>query len=120
LLFEPVMLNGVAVLHSPIRLGPRRSFKGDETGSLNSPKPVVCADQFIGMTFDPSTQDRLFFSKLSDWSYEREWRIVTALNARRQSPDGKLNLRDVDRHHLAGVIWAGEQARTTFHRFPVN
>ena len=58
-----------------------RSFNGDKTGSLNIPKPVVYADQFIGMTFDPSTQDRLFFSKLSDWSYEREWRVVTALNA---------------------------------------
>ena len=49
-----------------------QSFKGDETGSLNVPKPVVYSDQFSGMTFDPSTQDRLFFSKLLDWSYERE------------------------------------------------
>ena len=53
-----------------------QSFKGDETGSLNIPKPVVYAEQFLGMTFDPSTQDRLFFSKLSDWSYEREWRVA--------------------------------------------
>ena len=87
------------------------SFKGDETGSLNIPKPVVYSDQFFGMTFDPSTQDRLFFSKLSDWSYEREWRIVTALNACRQSLDRTLYLRDVDRHHVSGVIYgwrAGE------------
>jgi hypothetical protein len=81
-----------------------RSFKGDETGSLNIPKPVVYTEQFIGMTFDPSTQDRLFFSKLSDWSYEREWRVVTALNACHRSSDGKLYLRDVDRLHLTGVI----------------
>jgi hypothetical protein len=80
------------------------SFKGDETGSLNLPKAVVYSDQFMGMTFDPSTQDRLFFSKLSDWSYEREWRIVTALSACRQSPDGKLYLRDADPVHLTGVI----------------
>jgi hypothetical protein len=80
------------------------SFKGDETGSLNIPKPVVYAEQFIGMTFDPSTQDRLFFSKLSDWSYEREWRVVTALKTCRRSSDGKLYLRDVDRLHLTGVI----------------
>jgi hypothetical protein len=45
-----------------------RSLKGDETGRLNIPKPVVYTNRFIGMTFDPSTQDRLFFSKLSDWS----------------------------------------------------
>jgi Protein of unknown function (DUF2971) len=81
-----------------------QSFKGDETGSLNIPKPVVYAEQFAGMTFDPSTQDRLFFSKLLDWSYEREWRVVTALNACHQSPDGKLYLRDVDRRHLTSVI----------------
>ena len=87
-----------------------QSFKGDETGSLNIPKPVVYADQFIGMTFDPSTQDRLFFSKLSDWSYEREWRVVTALNACRRSSDGKLYLRDVDHLHLTGVI-CGWRAR---------
>jgi len=81
-----------------------RSFNGDETGSLNIPKPVVYTDQFIGMTFDPSTQDRLFFSKLSDWSYEREWRVVTALKTCRRSSDNKLYLRDVDRLHLTGVI----------------
>jgi hypothetical protein len=80
------------------------SFKGDETGSLNILKPVVYTEQFIGMTFDPSTQDRLFFSKLADWSYEREWRVATALNACRQSSDGELYLRDVNSLHLTGVI----------------
>jgi hypothetical protein len=30
-----------------------KSFNGDETGSLNIPKPVVYAEEFIGMTFDP-------------------------------------------------------------------
>jgi hypothetical protein len=87
-----------------------RSFNSDKTGSLNIPKPVVYADQFIGMTFDPSTQDRLFFSKLSDWSYEREWRVVTALNTCRRPAMGNLYLRDVDRHHLTGVI-CGWRAR---------
>ena len=90
--------------------GLERSFNGDKTGSLNILKPVVYADQFVGMTFDPSTQDRLFFSKLSDWSYEREWRVVTALNACRQSTNGGLHLRDVDRVHLTGVI-CGWRAR---------
>jgi hypothetical protein len=80
------------------------SFNGDKTGSLNIPKPVIYADQFIGMTFDPSTQDRLFFSKLSDWSYEREWRVVTALNSCCRLQDGNLYLRKVDPHHVVGVI----------------
>ena len=81
-----------------------QSFKGDKTGSLNIPKSVAYADQFIGMTFDPSTQDRLFFSKLSDWSYEREWRVVTSLTTCHRSSDGKLYLLDVDPLHLTGVI----------------
>lgn len=79
-------------------------FKGDETGSLNIPKPVKYHKEFIGMTFDPSTQDRLFFSKLSDWSYEREWRIVAALDTCCQSPDSKLYLRNVDPSHITNVI----------------
>jgi DUF2971 family protein len=81
-----------------------RSFNGDETGSLNIPKPVVYAERFIGMTFDPSTQDRLFFSKLSDWSYEREWRVVTALSACYRSPENDLYLRDIDSTHLTHII----------------
>ena len=64
------LARGFAVIFEDLE----RSFNGDETGSLNVPKPVVYTERFIGMTFDPSTQDRLFFSKLSDWSYEREWR----------------------------------------------
>jgi hypothetical protein len=80
------------------------TFNGDDTGSLNIAKPVIYAERFLGMTFDPSTQDRLFFSKLSDWSYEREWRIVTALSRCRRSPDEELYLRDVDSSYLTGVI----------------
>jgi hypothetical protein len=81
----------------------RRSFPGDRTGSLNVPKPVSYADRFLGMTFDPATQDRIFFSKLSDWSYEREWRVVTQLNAC-ETPDGRLRLRNVGPGHLTEVI----------------
>lgn len=79
-------------------------FTGDATGSLNVPKPVGYTDHFTGMTFDPATQDRLFFSKLSDWAYEREWRIVTALSHCRHLPAAGLYLRDVAPKHMTGVI----------------
>ena len=85
------------------RGGGRSKSADDETGSLNIPKPVVYTERFIGMTFDPSTQDRLFFSKLSDWSYEREWRVVTALESCRRSSDGKLHLYDVPSFHLLSI-----------------
>jgi Protein of unknown function (DUF2971) len=78
-------------------------FGGDKTGSLNIPKSVDYAERFVGMTFDPRTQDRLFFSKLSDWSYEREWRVVTSLKACSVSAE-KLYLRKVPPKHITGVI----------------
>ena len=80
------------------------SFAGDETGSLNIPKCVIYTQRFIGMTYDPSTQDQLFFSKLSDWSYEREWRVVTALSGCSRPPSSTLYLRIVDPLHLTHVI----------------
>ena len=79
-------------------------FRGDETGSLNITKRVDYTEEFLGMTFDPSTQDRLFFSKLKDWSYEREWRVVTALAGCQRSPDGKLYLREATPSPMTGVI----------------
>lgn len=88
-----------------------QSFKGDETGSLNIPKPVVYSNEYLGMTFDPVTQDRLFFSKLSDWSYEKEWRVVTALSDCDLSSDNRLYLRKVNHLHVVGVIcgWRATQ-----------
>jgi hypothetical protein len=94
-----------------------RSFEGDGTGSLNVPKRVDYPDEFIGMTYDPSTQDRLFFSKLSDWSYEREWRVVTALKGCRLSSDGKLYLRDVDPLHVTDVICGWRVGKDEFLSF---
>ena len=56
------------------------------------------------MTHDPSTQDNLFFSKFQDWSYEREWRIVSALSDCKRSDDGKMYLRYIDPSIVTGVI----------------
>ena len=82
------------------------SFPGDDTVSLNALKPVVYTKRVLGMTFDPSTQDRLFFYKNSDWSYEREWRVVTPLNTCRccRSSKHKIFLRDVDPNLIDSVI----------------
>jgi Protein of unknown function (DUF2971) len=79
-------------------------FLGDATGSLNMPKRVTYSENFVGMTFDPSTQDRIFFSKLSDWSYEREWRIVSPLSACLHSEASSLFLRKVPPKSLKRVI----------------
>lgn len=80
-------------------------FTGDGTGSLNHLKPVKYPEVLPGMTFDPATQDQLFFSKLQDWSYEREYRVVTALSCCTSSPDGKHYLRELEPNLVTEVIF---------------
>ncbi len=80
------------------------TFPGDETGSLNTLKEVQYTSEFLGMTFDPTTQDRLFFSKLRDWDYEREWRVVCALADCEIGSLGANSLRTIDRRRVEAVI----------------
>jgi Protein of unknown function (DUF2971) len=86
--------------------GLEQCFAGDRTGSLNMAKAVDYSNRFLGMTFDPSSQDRLFFSKLDDWSYEKEWRVVRALDQCRKDGAGAvpLHLHDIPGHHVSAVI----------------
>jgi hypothetical protein len=81
-----------------------KKFSGDATGSLNVLKRVQYVEDMTGMTFDPPTQDNLFFCKFKDWSYEREWRVVSALSNCQLSTDGKMNLRLVELPIVTGVI----------------
>jgi hypothetical protein len=81
-----------------------QEFPGDATGSLNTLAPVHYVNDLVGMTHDPSTQNNLFFCKFQDWSYEREWRVVSALSACSLGPDGKMHLRSVSRARITGVI----------------
>lgn len=79
-------------------------FPGDATGSLNIPKPVKYVEDLVGLTHDPTTQDSLFFCKFSDWSYEREWRIVTALSQCQRSAARNLYIRRVSPKIVSRVI----------------
>lgn len=79
-------------------------FPENSTGSLNVVKPVNYVEDLVGMTHDPSTQDNLFFSKFQDWSYEREWRVVSALSSCQLSGDGKMHLRHISPSIVTGVI----------------
>ena len=79
-------------------------FAEDCTGSLNVAKPVKYEERFSGMTFDPSTQDALFFCKLADWSYEKEWRVVSALSACGERRADGLYLRRFPELRIASVI----------------
>lgn len=79
-------------------------FPKDSTGSLNVLKPVNYVEDLVGMTHDPSTQDNLFFCKFQDWSYEQEWRVVSALSDCQLSDDGKMHLRSVGPSVVTGII----------------
>ena len=79
-------------------------FPGDSTGSLNVVKPVHYVHNLVGMTHDPSTQDNLFFSKFADWSYECEWRVVSALSKCHLSKDGTTHIRNVKPSAVTGII----------------
>lgn len=79
-------------------------FPNDPTGSLNVVKPINYVEDFVGMTHDPSTQDNLFFGKFQDWSYEREWRVVSALSSCQISDDGKMHIRYIRPSTVTGVI----------------
>lgn len=84
--------------------GLEREFCGDATGSLNALKPVAYVDHLVGMTFDPSTQDDIFYRKFQDWGYEFEWRVVSALRACQPSVEKTNYLRSVSRTAVTGVI----------------
>ncbi len=56
-----------------------KSFLGDDTGILNELKRVTYSDKRKGMSFIPDSHVNMFFSKLNDWSYEKEHRVVMAL-----------------------------------------
>jgi hypothetical protein len=77
-------------------------FLGDATGSLNVLRPVLYSNSISGMTFDPETQERLFFSKLSDWSYEREWRVILPLT--QCKVDKGMHLREINPECVTGVF----------------
>ena len=79
-------------------------FLENSTGSLNVVKPVNYVEDLVGMTHGPSTQDNLFFSKFQDWSYECEWRVVSALSSCQLSDDGKMHLRHISPSKVTGVI----------------
>ena len=81
-----------------------QKFAQDDTGSLNILKPVKYVEDLVGMTHDPATQDNLFLCKFQDWSYEREWRIISPLSVCTISADRRMHLRCVAPSIVTGII----------------
>ncbi len=81
-------------------------FSGDETGVLDEVKPVIYSNVFRGMTFDPSSQNELFFWKHADWAYEQEVRVVSSLKKCNFSEINGNNMfiRSIDKKYISGII----------------
>jgi len=81
-------------------------FNGDSTGTLNKLAPVKYCENPLGMTFDPQTQENLFFTKFSDWQYESEYRIVRALKDcnETKSDNEKLFFHEIPPEHITEII----------------
>lgn len=100
-------------------------FEGNDTGILDQVQPVSYSDFFEGMTFRPSSQKNLFFWKYSDWSYERESRVISALESCQKKAVGSTTmwLREIDPKFVCGVIigWnVKEEVRQRLVKFSLS
>lgn len=75
--------------------------------SWNHPKKVLYSRGNESMTFDPCTHDLLTLTKHFDWSYEKEWRLISALHSCQKVPskDGPIYVQNVDRSYVTEVIF---------------
>lgn len=60
--------------------GMNEVFKGDDTNLLSLPIKVLYERNTLSITFYTQSHMCLFFSKFSDWSYEKEVRVVLPLD----------------------------------------
>lgn len=93
-------------------------FPGDDTGVLECVKEVTYTPMPSPITFDPSSTDAIFFEKLEDWVYEREFRVVTPLescSAYEFAPGRSFPSRRVPKTRVRRILigWrvAGEKRR---------
>ena len=87
--------------------GLAEEFPGDETGILHQLRDVEYFPRRPSVTFQPASHQHLFFSKLADWSYERESRVVMALSDCEQGQNNsgeKLYLYQLKQARASRVI----------------
>jgi uncharacterized protein YuzE len=82
------------------------TFIGDDTGILNRLMPVRYEKDTTGVTFYPDSQETLFFTKLPDWSYEKEVRVILQLSScdTRQNGANKIYYKNLDKKHVSSII----------------
>lgn len=63
-------------------------YIGDETRRFNKVTPILYDSQPRMMTFEPKSDRNLYFYKHSDWSYEKEYRVIKPLKRCSHVGDG--------------------------------
>lgn len=58
----------------------RQRFNGDGTGVLHQLDKVIYCDERKATTTKPSDLSEIFRTKLSDWKYEEEYRVIESLS----------------------------------------
>ncbi|MBU2089418.1 MAG: DUF2971 domain-containing protein [Alphaproteobacteria bacterium] len=80
----------------------REIFSDDSTSLIGHLSPVEYHDTIRMMDFVPSSVRYFFLSKLKDWSYEREWRVILPL--KECDSNGNIYLKSIDPSYVSGVI----------------
>jgi hypothetical protein len=93
-------------------------FQGDNTGILSQPLAVQYEREQLSITFNTKSHEALFFSKYSDWSYEKEVRVVMPLSDCQKELIGEkyIYIRKVQRSCISRLIlgWnMSKEARKT-------
>jgi hypothetical protein len=81
-------------------------FPGDDTDVLDTLRNVTYGEIRPSVTFDPESHIPLFFSKLSDWSYEQEVRAVRSLSTciTQETNSGSIHLAEIDKNFLTRIL----------------
>lgn len=79
-------------------------FEGDNTGVLNVFRPIEYQTPRRSVTFEPYSHEAVFFSKLSDWSYESEYRVIKPLDECSYDSEKNMYLLQIPRSYVKRVI----------------
>ena len=81
-------------------------FKVDETGVLNELNKVEYHKDRPSLTLDPSDLSEIFFNKLIDWEYEKEYRVVRAFAdcVSISTGNGQIYVHQVPCNYISKII----------------
>jgi hypothetical protein len=91
-------------------------FVGDETGVLSILKKVKYSTPRASVTFEPDSHLSVFFSKLEDWSYENEFRVIKPFSECSFDKEKNIHLFTINQKAVVRVIvgWKNQEYNDRF------